>query len=419
MKSMQLSKQIQDDRRAENVHLLLCDAMFRLQDWRGDTFHFHLEQPAGSKMLHQSEMGNIMSNTLRVSCDMCIAGALRHPESHAWLKKRTQIWTTSAIVWRTLEKCQCAGAHQHDQVAGSCRPPGGTRMPLTRYTELYAAKFAKRLCKAIQCSCHIQEQVVGYRTMFAYVTSTTEGAPELKRRRLAGKFHPEHLYVDADLSSASSAAIPASDVPRNQSRPTDPMSQVRNLIQMAEKRAPRVGKVLVREGPLFEAVQELHSDKEIKVLDICRGINRTRTCSIGGEGFAPFRRAFGKRRSDLEVFHDAAWEAWEQLSHRQRAGIPARLLVTAFASNKRSGDERPSAENDKHQRSDDVEVPQGNVQTPRPNSTGEKKTNVETQTTSCVPNSHGPLFKQLHPHIQSQIKKIHQNLGHPDSRVRC
>ena len=48
-----------------------------------------------------------------------------------------------------------------------------------------------------------------------------------------------------------------------------------------------------------------------------------------------------------------------------------------------------------------------------------KKTNVETQTTSCVPNSHGPLFKQLHPHIQSQIKKIHQNLGHPDSRVRC
>ena len=74
MKSMQLSKQIQDDRRAENVHLLLCDALFRLQDWRGDTFLFHLEQPAGSEMLHQSEMENIMSNTLRVSCDMCIAG---------------------------------------------------------------------------------------------------------------------------------------------------------------------------------------------------------------------------------------------------------------------------------------------------------------------------------------------------------
>lgn len=121
---MQLSKQIQDDRRAENVHLLLCDALFRLQEWRGDTFHFHLEQPAGSEMLHQQEMENIMSNTLRVSCDMCIARALRHPENHAWLKKRTQIWTTSAIVWRTLEKHQCVGAHQHDQVAGSCKLPG-------------------------------------------------------------------------------------------------------------------------------------------------------------------------------------------------------------------------------------------------------------------------------------------------------
>lgn len=89
-----------------------------------------------------------------------------------------------------------------------------------------------------------------------------------------------------------------------------------------------------------------------------------RTCSIGGRVFAPFRGAFGKRRSDLEVFHDASWEAWEQLSHRQqiRAGIPARLLITVLASNKRSGDERPTAENAKHQRSDDGVIPQENVQ---------------------------------------------------------
>lgn len=142
--------------------------------------------------------------------------------------------------------------------------------------------------------------------MFVQVTSTTEGTPEPKRGRLAGKFHPEHLYVDASSTNASSPAVPTSDVPRNQSRPAEPMPQVRNLIQMAERCAPRVGKVLVREGPLFEAVQELYSDKEIKVLDICRGINRMRACSIGGRGFAPFRRAFGKRRSDLEVFHDAS-----------------------------------------------------------------------------------------------------------------
>lgn len=124
-------------------------------------------------------------------------------------------------------------------------------MPLTRYTELYTATFAKRLCKAIQCSCHIQEQTVGYRTMFAHMTSTTEGTPEPKTGRFAGKFHPEHLYVDASSTNASSPAVPASDVPRNQSRPAEQMPQVRNLIQMAEKCAPRVGKVLVREGPLL------------------------------------------------------------------------------------------------------------------------------------------------------------------------
>ena len=44
-KSERLEQQILSDRRAENTHLCLCDALFRLQYWRGENFHFHLEQP--------------------------------------------------------------------------------------------------------------------------------------------------------------------------------------------------------------------------------------------------------------------------------------------------------------------------------------------------------------------------------------
>lgn len=62
-----------------------------------------------------------------------------------------------------------------------------------------------------------------------------------------------------------------------------------------------------------------------------------RVCPIGSKGFAPFRRMLGKRRSDSQTFEDASWEAWETLSHRQqiRTSIPAGLMITVFATNKR------------------------------------------------------------------------------------
>ena len=82
------------------------------------------------------------------------------------------------------------------------------------------------------------------------------------------------------------------------------LSQVCEVLQMAEKCTPRVGKVILHDGPVFDKIQEMFPDKEVKAIDVCRGINRMRTCSVGGRGFAPFRRMLGKRRSDLEVFMD-------------------------------------------------------------------------------------------------------------------
>ena len=45
----------------------------------------------------------------------------------------------------------------------------------------------------------------------------------------------------------------------------------------------------------------------------------------------------GKKRSDLQVFEDAEWEAWETLSRRQqiRNGTAARIAITVFATQKR------------------------------------------------------------------------------------
>ena len=57
---MELAKKNSEDRKSENVHLLVCDALFRFQDWRGPGYHFHLEQPQGSELVFQREMENIV-----------------------------------------------------------------------------------------------------------------------------------------------------------------------------------------------------------------------------------------------------------------------------------------------------------------------------------------------------------------------
>ena len=195
-KSLKLEAQIRNDRKGERVHLLLCDAMFRLQDWRGDTFHAHLEEPRGSEMLAQTELRNLVCHAFRVQCDMCTAEGLRHLKSHEHLRKRTQVWTTSQILWRMLQQYQCIGNHSHDTIAGTCRTGNSGRMSVSKYLELYTALFSKRIGKAILCSCQVSEKTFGPRMAFLGVASSADDAPEPKRRRLSGKFHPERLYLN-------------------------------------------------------------------------------------------------------------------------------------------------------------------------------------------------------------------------------
>ena len=324
-KSISLEQKILQDGRSENVHLLLCDAVFRLQDWRGPECHFHLEQPQGSELVFQREMHNVYENTFKAICDMCTAGKLQHPNTHEPLRKRTQILTT----------------HQHDVIAGSCKAPKLGRMPLTQYTEMYTAVFGRRIGRALRCSSHFQEQVANYVNVFANTpdlafAATPAGAdlPNAKRRRLAGKFNPEQLYVPSSLSSSGT---PETDPP--QSHVDEHRSRLNQILHLAEQCTPRVGKVVLQDGPIFQHIQDLYPDKHIVVLDLCRGMNRLRVCPIGPKGIAPYRRVIGRRRSDLTVFADETWESWEELSHRQqvRGGIPSKLLITIFATAKRPG----------------------------------------------------------------------------------
>ena len=279
-KSERLAQHVAQSRAAENVHLWMCSALCQLQLWRGDTFHFHLEQPQGSEMIHQKEMMFILQHTLRVLCDMCVAGGLRHPNSQEHLRKRTQVLTTSKIMHRMLERCLCVGARHHDVVAGSCKPKGQARMSVSKYTELYTAMFGRRLARAIHCSQQVKESRIQLEPCFVQETQapdakmTADNAPEPKRRRLHGKFSPEQIFVP-DVSAGDGSASAASSSPPGGPETRAPM--IAQAIHMAEQSAPRVGKLVVQQGPLFDFVQGLYPDKTVQVIDICRGVDRRRT----------------------------------------------------------------------------------------------------------------------------------------------
>ena len=435
-KSQRLARQISSDRKSENVHLLLCTAMFQLQDWRGDTFHAHLEQPNGSEMLAQRELEYVVVNAFRAVCDMCTAGNLRHPNSQELLRKRTQVWTTSKIMYHMLLQFQCPGSHPHDVIAGSCRPHGSKRMSLTKYTELYTAMFGRRLCKALQCSIQIQERTGSPQNDHAEIANpAVHDEPLPKRRRLWGKFQPERLFEPIPTDGASNA-MPSSHAG------DDPLRPIRQLLQMAEQCAPRVGKAVLQEGPLFEGVQQLYPDKQIVAVEVCRGINRLRVCPIGQKGTAPYRRSFGKRRNDLQPFVDDQWEHWEQLSHRQQicAGVPSRILVSVFATNKRPGDSVPEMppkrgknneegiegvdsgpigiQNHNPTKVDSDASPKSESRHPREDPLSSMEaSHPDSLQKPLELKSHGPKFLALPNDRQSQIKKIHQNLGHPDNRT--
>jgi hypothetical protein len=145
----------------------------------------------------------------------------------------------------------------------------------------------------------------------------------------------------------------------------------------------------------------------------------------------------GKRRSNLSTFEDSDWEAWEEISKRQqiRNGIPSKLLVSVFATHKRLNENQSEAEPVSKRyfvdpRSESITGIDPNITAHDPLTTKTTDNSPNSEENVNLPNqheqpqsaintdvSHGPKFLKLDPQKQNMIKKIHQNLGHPDNRV--
>ena len=423
-KSPETAAKIMQDRRDDQIHLQLCDAIFEFQTLRHSSSHAHLEQPVGSEMLYQEEMERIMSQTWTARCDMCTAGKLQHPVTQKLMQKGTQVVTTSQIMFRSLDALRCDHGHVHDHVAGSFHDPKLGRINVSQYAELYTSVFARKVAKCIKCSAQVRERSMSNfaEALTAKSLMKPDELPAPKRRRTTKT--PE--YPDNNPETTNSS--------------TSHNNPFHRVIQLALDMAPKVGKKYVSQGEMFQLAQQLFPEYQLHGVEVCKGADRLRPPPTDLKSNKwPYRFTMGIKRDGSGYYVDEQWEEWGRLSRKNliRRGIPSRLMITMFAKLKSTdepkppGDLQPEADVTAKRQCirpeaslpERVEVPSSSgdpvhhkLVNPMPRSETDHEKPITNPEPSTV-GRHGPKFLQLSSEERQQLMRMHHNLGHPDATV--
>lgn len=100
-------------------------------------------------MIKQPQLYDASTGTLPAYFDMCQAGRLKAPFSEKFLKKSTQVLTTSRVVHARLHHQQCPGNHEHQPIKGSVKATGEPWIKLSAYAAAYTAIFARKVVQGM------------------------------------------------------------------------------------------------------------------------------------------------------------------------------------------------------------------------------------------------------------------------------
>eukprot|EP00435_Cladocopium_sp_Y103_P001498 s4960_g1.t1 len=300
LRSLDGWEQVMNKREAQLWQIALAVVLYRYQ--HDNNRHFDLEQPRGSSLMKTPGMSEILLGTLWNEFDMCQVGDLRDPHTHEPIRKRMAVCSTSVDMHVALHGKLCAGDHHHRNIAGSTKVQG-VSVKLSKWTELYPQKFARQVAKIIL---HDQGQR-------CYALTGEACDHPSKRRRLGSKLSPQAI---AQRFTANTAVT------------------WRDVMDLADRMAPRVGTQVIDQGELIDVAQQLSPQHHIQHVVLCRGTDRyVGPNKVVLPGFAPLRKQICIRRHSEDI-HEDQWEAWENLSQRglRRKGQPARVSMTVFAS---------------------------------------------------------------------------------------
>jgi len=443
-KSAESARRVMLARSDDEVHLLLCEAVFLHQCQMGTAFHFHLEQPRGSEMLYEQPLRTIVESTNKIECDMCSAGKLKHPVSHLPMQKSMNILSTSQLMDQGLSQFKCHRNHEHAQVAGSCRLPDGSYSQVSAYTELYTRVFGQRVARIILASKKTHEKNLETACPAFHGVKHGKDVPhddvsEPKRRRLSSKTTNPPAYPEAAQPAVSTSSPFVQ--PGLETVAQDAKQNHQDLLELGLKIAPRVGKVVIERGDLFEKVQQAYPTYRVRVIELCKGTDRFRKPPVRlARHEAPWRLSLGLLRHDMQSTENGSWMQWENLSNRQLCAKspPMRLMLTVFASKEVNELKRPIDDIITDQNHTDMSkqarmtpsenaIPmssQGDSRLPldaKPRMEGDddrhmpKDIDEESKSRVTPKVFHGPKFLQLDKVTRQWLSKVHHNLGHPSS----
>ena len=447
-KSPAMFESIQQKQFEQMPHVRLCSRIcqYQVQLHR----HFHLEQPLGSNMIHLPEFEPISKVTLRAVFDMCQFG-LRIPNSNRYIRKSSQLCTTSLEVFQSLDHVKCKGQHEHQRIEGSLNIHGRFRK-VSQFCATYCRGFAERIARLI---CNRSHTFVGSKSD-AFVNHDQEDERPNKRFRFSHDPHKrfrsnqwspnnEIIDLDPDPPLGNTSYSPSRvDVGVNEGlpigTPAPSQAEIANgppeivvsgsngaseadkaaswdmIFNLAQQTAPRVGNLKVDvSSDLFAEFQKMIPDMCIENLFVCRGTERLQV-PVGApvSHQFPLRKTVSIHRQTGDI-HQTDIENWHSMtrSQRIRAHVPSKLMITAFGTKQETSSVRlPESRPDV---SPEEEPPSTQRADPR-------SFNVSQRSLGEVPEGwapppiplHGPLFRNLTAQEKQDLVKLHKNLGHPD-----
>ena len=227
LKSPILFDQIQAKQDQQLPHVRLCARVCQFQVNRGS--HFHLEQPAGSGLVHLKVFESVLQRTVSARFDMCKFG-LRIPKTNRFLRKRSQILTTSKALFYAVHGSRCADQHIHQRMEGSANI-NGTRQSLTNFCATYCGGFADMMacnwCKAYHTHVGDDERAL------AFHSDDVEERPS-KRLRINPRSRKRHQTESETPGENISArpSVPMSDVPTPNVGDPNPSQTDAQLVQL-------------------------------------------------------------------------------------------------------------------------------------------------------------------------------------------
>lgn len=245
-RSISSANKVPTGRENEKVHLRLCNDVYWFQMVNGG--HFHLEQPQGSEAILQPEVRDIYHGTLCTTFDMCEVGKLLAPKvmqrtrGNNYLRKRTTVYTSSKVFHEAFDHRYCPGNHQHVPIAGKVFHLGKW-ISVSEYAARYSSGFGRNVARYLYCgvahvplmwdemeaSPEVSKDFVGEvisqkRDAAALVPTPDSHGPDWKRDR--------HAYKQPPIGQHGCASSEIWD----------------GIFKNAEKKVPRVGKMILRMG---------------------------------------------------------------------------------------------------------------------------------------------------------------------------